>query len=415
MQYIKQIATLVLSITLPSAAISAADIKGVTAGNLKTIAANVSPEETSLTISGSMNAADFSFIQDTFTKLQNLNLQDVTILAYNGNKLPYTGLNSSPYNVLPDYSLTGIGSLTSITLPKNLGGIGKGALSGTGITEVNIPESVTSIGEYAFLRCNDLRQVVIPVGVSTIGKRAFANCGKLNMVVFSTNGEGTKLEKIPEGLFEACGGLTNIDLTALANCTEIGAWSFAECNGLSTLILPESLQEIGESALSGDNCISVLLLPEELYDIKANAMAGMTGLQTINASNVVDVPALGDNVWRNVNQANVTLVAPDALIGEFRSTDQWKEFRIMDQDKYESSTDNIINTVGTHTLNITRNGDILTISSEEPLEKVSIFNVSGRAMLTVAHAGSSASVNVSKLTPGVYLVVTPVGVAKITI
>ena len=49
---------------------------------------------------------------------------------------------------------------------------------------MTIPDSVTSIGEYAFLNCSRLQSVTIPNSVMNIGKNAFYNCGGLTSVTF---------------------------------------------------------------------------------------------------------------------------------------------------------------------------------------------------------------------------------------
>ena len=85
------------------------------------------------------------------------------------------------------YSVTSIGerafwacSLTSVTIPNSVESIGSYAFSGCfGLTSVTIPNSVTSIGESAFNGCSGLTSVTIGSGVKTIGSASFANCPEL--------------------------------------------------------------------------------------------------------------------------------------------------------------------------------------------------------------------------------------------
>ena len=73
--------------------------------------------------------------------------------------------------------------LTSVTIPNSLAGIGRDAFSGcSGLISIVIPNSVTSIGDYTFLNCSNLTSVTIGSGVKNIGVYAFAYCSELTDV-----------------------------------------------------------------------------------------------------------------------------------------------------------------------------------------------------------------------------------------
>lgn len=411
MKTIKQLIIIGGALMLPSAATIAADIKGLTAGELSTAAATIKKVETTLTISGSMNAADFSYLQDNFNNLQTLDLSGVTIVGYSGARLPYTGLTTSPAATLPAYSLTGLSTLKTVILPSNLTAIGKGALSGTGITSINIPASVKEIGDYAFLRCNDLQSVTIPAGVKEIGERAFAYCDNLTTVNIEENSE---LAVIPEGMFEAS-GLKHLSLKSLADCTEIGPWALAECNGLVTLVLPEATQSIGEAALLGDNAIQTLSLPRSVDYIGDNAMANMNGMTQFDVRELSTVPELGESVWRNVNQKDIMLVTPDDLTSDFASAAQWQDFKIVSESNFELSTENVISSANSSELKIKQDGDKLTAEANGALGKVSIYNVSGHLVAGANTNRENVTFNTSGWAKGIYLIICEAGVAKVRI
>ena len=97
--------------------------------------------------------------------------------------------------VIPD-GMTSIGygifagcqSLTSIEIPDSVTSIGDGAFSGCiGLTSIEIPNSVTSIGSEAFYRCAGLTNITIPYSVTTIGDMAFKECYGLYCIYNNSN------------------------------------------------------------------------------------------------------------------------------------------------------------------------------------------------------------------------------------
>lgn len=392
-----------------SVAANATDVNDLKAGELSK--AGLEQTETSLKITGDMNAADFFYIFDNLNALQSLDLSGANIVAYQGEVLKYTGLNNSPANTLPAYSLTGLTSLKSIVLPKSLQAIGKGSLSGSGITSLSVPDGVNTIGDYALMRCLSLKGVYIPESVTEIGTRAFAYCPELTDVVITAS-----IATIPEGLFEACGGLKELNFEALAQCDEIGPWALADCNGITTLILPAGTELMEKASLYGASGIATLELPDNLSYIGDNAMTGMTSLATLNASTVTSVPELGENVWSRVDSPKVTLVTPDNEVDDYKNADQWKEFRVIAVNDWKSSTINIDISVGSDDITASARDGILSVkSSEKPLGKVAVFNVSGKKVASSDGASNSIGFNIEGWPHGVYLVTTQKGAVKIVL
>ena len=151
--------------------------------------------------------------------------------------------------VIPD-SVTSIGdwaffdclSLTSITIPDSVTSIGDWAFCKcTGLTSITIPGNVTSIGEYAFRDCNSLASITIPDGVTSIGSEAFFGCSSLTSITIPDS-----VTSIGNYAFCYCTGLTSI--TIPNSVTSIGEYAFEYCSSLLSLTIPGSVTSIGECA-----------------------------------------------------------------------------------------------------------------------------------------------------------------------
>ena len=76
-------------------------------------------------------------------------------------------------------------NIESITIPDSVKSIGDYAFAHCeSLTSINIPDSVKSIGDYAFEWCENLESIEIPESVKWIGKRVFSNCEKMKSLIF---------------------------------------------------------------------------------------------------------------------------------------------------------------------------------------------------------------------------------------
>ena len=167
-----------------------------------------------------------------------------------------------------DYAFSGCTGLTSIEIPNTVTYINSYAFSGcTGLTSIEIPNSVTSINEGAFSSCSGLEQIIVDAGNTVYDSRESCNA----IINTSTN--------------ELVTGCKNTVI--LNSVTSIGDWAFAYCSGLTTIEIPNSVTSIGSSAFSGCSGLTSIEIPNTVTSIGEYAFSGCTGLTSIEIPNSV--------------------------------------------------------------------------------------------------------------------------------
>ena len=192
------------------------------------------------------------------------------------------------------------------------------------LTEVVLPDSLTTIGTYAFNNCTGITKIVIPASVTTIGSAAFSRC-----TGFTTAGpvggeydfEFGWTETIPSYAFQGCSKLTDINIPngithigsyAFAGCTSLMDISIPEnlvamdnnvfdgCTGLNNIVLPESVQVIGSNAFNSCTALKRILIPENVTSMGKYAFNGCTALEEI----IYNAKAMEDTDSNNYFFAN---------------------------------------------------------------------------------------------------------------
>ena len=135
------------------------------------------------------------------------------------------------------------------------------------LKSINIPDSVTSIGDYAFSECHSLKSINIPDSVTRIGYSAFKNCGCLTSISIPPS-----VTTIEDGTFLGCHSLRNINIPDTV--TRIGRSAFEDCASLTSINIPPSLTTIEDGTFLCCHSLISITIPSSVIAIGMNPFCG---------------------------------------------------------------------------------------------------------------------------------------------
>ncbi len=240
---------LILTILLSLFAVVPITVKAETSGKCgDNVCWNLSDNGV-LTINGSGNMYDYS--------------------AY-GTRAPWYSERTSITRVIIEYGINNIGgcafihleNLTNISIPSSVNSIDKGAFIGCkNLESITIPESVISLGKEAFASTG-LSYVRIPDSVIEMGDDIFKNCDRLTEVYLPNC-----ITTIPRFAFHGCNSLINIVIPESVNRIEDYAFSMSS---LTSINIPKNVDYIGSEAFANTK-ISTIVIPDNVTQLKSQA------------------------------------------------------------------------------------------------------------------------------------------------
>lgn len=159
-----------------------------------------------------------------------------------------------------------------------------------------VPDSVTNIGDNAFLHCINLTSITIPDSVTSIGSQAFHECYSLTNVTLPSH-----LNNIGSGLFGGCRSLMNIVIPD--SVTNIGDSAFLNCTGLSRVTIPTQVIDLGTEAFSSCTSLTSATIAKSVTNFEAYAFIGCAGLKSIYF--LGNPPSLGLSVFAGDTNATI--------------------------------------------------------------------------------------------------------------
>ena len=274
--------------------------------------------------------------------------------------------------------------LTSVTIPNSVTSIGNNAFYDcSGLTSIEIPNSVTSIGNGAFYGCSGLTSIIvdsnntkydsrencnaiieketnkliagcmnthIPNSVTSIGLFAFSGCSGLTSIEIPNS-----VTSIGNGVFTRCSGLTSIHVDdnnpkydsrnncnaiieketnkLIAGCmnthipnsvTSIVNYAFNGCSGLTSIEIPNSVTSISAYAFNGCSGLTSIEIPNSVTSIGGGAFNGCSGLTSVKVYAKTPI-AITFGTFPTSHQA-MTLYVPRGSKAAYKTAYRWKDF-----------------------------------------------------------------------------------------
>lgn len=254
---------------------------------------------------------------------------------------------------IEEYAFAGV-SLPEITIPRSVSYIGWGAFMGVqdrfivdpknecfttindvlynidqtklieapiNITEIDIPNTVETIGFNAFTNCTKLAEITFPTSVRYIGMSSFSNTGLRRVYIPKS------IVNIDPLAFSCCGNLAEFIIEDGSEKLMIGNIFYESENKPSYIYIGRSVEQTNYgSVFSGNSMLQDLSIGGEVSEICEDGFTGCADISSVKVYNV-EPPKIKDDCFENIVYKSATLMVPSGAIDAYARAFGWRNFR----------------------------------------------------------------------------------------
>ena len=261
--------------------------------------------------------------------------------------------------------------------------IGNDAFNACSLKSVTLPENITALGDYAFLKCNNLTSIHLPAKVKTLGKSAFSSCSSITSITVDESNETfcsidgvlftkdkttliqfplAKTDKytVPDGTIvidrDAFYKSKLVTLTLPTSLKEIGYDAFGYSSNLTELIIPEGVTTIGDYIADHCTSLTTLRIPSTVTSIGQRICNSCNSITDVYSD--ITIPYdINSNNFTSTVYSNATLHIPFGTRKAYANATGWKEFKILEEMEGEYPAYAILSTDKT-TLTFYKDGEM---------------------------------------------------------
>ncbi len=245
------------------------------------------------------------------------------------------------------YAFSYCNSLTTITLPNSVTTIGNAAFASCrSLTSITIPNSVSDIGFSAFSGCSALMNIAVDVDNQKYSSIDGILYDKSQTSLICCPGGKSGEVNIPSSVttigeyaFHHCEGLTTVTIPNTVTTIEDGA--FSSCNGLTTVTIPSSVTTIGTNAFNSCESLTTVTIPSSVTIIGAYAFQDCKSLISVT-SLAVTPPQCLYGVFKGINKQKCTLYVPVESIDAYTQAPEWEYFILVKEAEDAAGIDSVV-------------------------------------------------------------------------
>lgn len=212
---------------------------------------------------------------------------------------------------------------TTVTYEDNLFDvveIQQSAFKSDRLISIMIPNSIISIGDFAFEDCLELKSVTIADGVRVIGEEAFDNCGITTMVIPNS------VETIGDAAFRYCRDMKSVTISN--NVKTLGNSVFYECSGLTEVIIPNSVETIDTDAFAYCFNLESITLGENVEILGEEVFQKCSNLAIVYCKTMTP-PGATSTTFENDAYSKIRLFVPKGTLDDYQTSVPWLFFWII--------------------------------------------------------------------------------------